>query len=98
MPPTVFTHVLRDDFRGLFRIFLRDDFQGTSLSKKKTQIVKQCIQYVFCHGDRIRIQSIEDIGQFLEFVIGLTKKDFLMHLINYQAGCIMPTLLLLGGH
>ena len=60
----------------MFRIILRDDFQGTSLLKRKAQIVKKCIQYVFFHGDRGRIQSIEDIGQFLEFKIGLTKKRF----------------------
>ena len=35
MSPTVFTHILRDDFRGMFRIVLRDDFQGKYLSKRK---------------------------------------------------------------
>ena len=76
MPPTVYTHALSDDFRGLFCIVLRDDFHGTAHSKRKAQIVRECIQYVFRHGDRRCIKSIEEIGDFLEFKIGLTKRRF----------------------
>ena len=47
LPPTVFTKAYKEDFRGLFRIILRDAFKGPELAKRKAKIVSMSINYVF---------------------------------------------------
>ena len=49
VPPTVFIKAYKGDFRGMFRIVVRDALQGPEVAKKKDNIFSLSIHYVFHH-------------------------------------------------
>ena len=63
LPPTVFTQAYTVDFRGMYRIVLRDAFKVPELAKRKALIVSMSIDYVFSLKKEY-IQSYDHLHDF----------------------------------